>query len=59
MSPERLPEVRYNVLRTSAAEATTLARRVLGVYSAGEVERLLCASRDPWHKLLSAEERAP
>ena len=52
MSPERLPEVRYNVLRISAAEATALARRVLRMYSASEVEQLVCASRDPWHRLL-------
>jgi len=29
MSPERLPEVRYNVSMISADEATTLAHRVL------------------------------
>lgn len=54
MSPERLPEVRYNVSMISAAEATALARRSLCLHSATEVKRLLCESRDPWHELLSA-----
>jgi len=52
MSPERLPEVRYNVSRISADEATALARGVLNVQTASDVERLLSENVDPWHKLL-------
>lgn len=58
MSPERLPEVRYNVSKISAAEATNLARQVLALHSASEVRRLLSEHLDPWHQLLSDEEHA-
>lgn len=57
MSPERLPEVRYNVPRISAGDATALARRVLAMRSASEVERLLSQSVDPWHELLRGRDR--
>ncbi len=52
MSPERLPEVRYNVSRISASDAQALAGRVLAAESAGDVERLLSEHGDPWHELL-------
>jgi phosphotransferase system enzyme I (PtsI) len=57
MSPERLPEVRYNVSHIAAAEADALARRVLAAQSAGEVEQLLAAHVDPWHQLLRGNAR--
>ena len=58
MSPERLPEVRYNVSMISADEATTLARRVLSMHTASDVERLLSENVDPWHRLLCDSDGA-
>lgn len=58
MSPERLPEVRYNVSRVVTKEATTLAHRVLAVQSASEVEQFLSENVDPWHQLLEAGMRS-
>ena len=57
MSPERLPEVRYNVSKISAAEAVSLSRQVLTLHSAREVRQLLSEHLDPWHDLLSEEQR--
>jgi hypothetical protein len=56
MSPERLPEVRYNLSRISAHEATAFAHRVLGMHSASDVKRLLSENVGPWHKLLGDSE---
>lgn len=52
MSPERLPEIRYNVTRISAEECAALARRVLAMTDVAEVERALSENLDPWHRLL-------
>ena len=57
MSPERLPEVRYNVSRISAADAAVLAKRALTLQNAAEVRQLLAKHSDPWHRLLSEENR--
>jgi phosphoenolpyruvate-protein kinase (PTS system EI component) len=59
MSPERLPEVRYNVLKISAAQATALAKRAFTLQSADQVRSLLSEHSDPWHQLLSEEQRQP
>jgi phosphoenolpyruvate-protein phosphotransferase len=57
MSPERLPEVRYNVSCMRADDAAGLARRTLALKTAGEVERCLREQVDPWHQLLRTRER--
>jgi hypothetical protein len=57
MSPERLAEVRYNVLGISAAEARTVAQRALAASSASDVKRLLSEHSDPWHELLRCHGR--
>ena len=57
MSPERLPEVRYNVSRVRADETFELARRALELKSAREVERCLREQVDPWHQLLRQREQ--
>jgi phosphoenolpyruvate-protein phosphotransferase len=57
MSPERLPEVRYNVSRISATQASTLSRRALALPNGSEVKRLLAEHIDPWHQMLSEEQR--
>jgi phosphoenolpyruvate-protein kinase (PTS system EI component) len=56
MSPERLPEVRYNVSRIRARDALTLARRALELKSGGEIERCLREQVDPWHQLVRTRE---
>jgi phosphotransferase system enzyme I (PtsI) len=58
MSPERLPEVRYNVSCMRADEAAALACRALALKTAGEVERCLREHLDPWHQLVCAREEA-
>jgi phosphotransferase system enzyme I (PtsI) len=56
MSPERLPEVRYNVSRIRASDATTLARQALELKSADEIEHFLGDHVDPWHQLVRTRE---
>lgn len=56
MSPERLPEVRYNVSRIRTSDAVALARRALELKSAGEIERCLREHVDPWHQLVRTRE---
>jgi phosphoenolpyruvate-protein kinase (PTS system EI component) len=56
MSPERLPEVRYNVSRIRAGDAATLARRVLALQGAREIERHVREHTDPWHDLVRTRE---
>jgi phosphotransferase system enzyme I (PtsI) len=56
MSPERLPEIHYNVSRISTAEAMALSRRVLAMNSGSKVSRFLSEHIDPWHQLLTAEK---
>jgi phosphoenolpyruvate-protein kinase (PTS system EI component) len=46
-SPERLPEVHYNVSRISAGDAQALARRVLAAESAVEVALLVSEDGNP------------
>jgi hypothetical protein len=52
MSPQRLPEVRYNVSRIRVSDAAALASRTVAVKSAAAVERCLREDLDPWHQLL-------
>lgn len=56
MSPERLPEVRYNVSRIRTSDAAALARRTLALKSADQVERCLREHVDPWHQLVRKRE---
>jgi len=56
MSPERLPEVRYNVSRIHASGAAALARRVLDLKSGDEVARCLDEHGNPWHQMVRARE---
>jgi phosphoenolpyruvate-protein kinase (PTS system EI component) len=56
MSPERLPEVRYNVSHICASDAATLASRALSITRADEVEHYLREHLDPWHRLVQARE---
>jgi phosphotransferase system enzyme I (PtsI) len=55
MSPERLPEVRYNVSNISVDHAAALAKEALTLQSAAEVEKFLVEQGDPWHQLLSQQ----
>lgn len=57
MSPERLPEVRYNVSHIRAGDAAALARRVLELKSADDVEACLHEHADPWHQLVRIREK--
>jgi phosphoenolpyruvate-protein phosphotransferase len=58
MSPERLPEVRYNASCIRADDAAGLAHRILALKTAGEIEHYLREHLDPWHQLVCAREDA-
>ncbi len=56
MSPERIPEVRYNFSRLHAGDAAALAAEVLAARSADAVERILEQGSHPWADLLRRYE---
>lgn len=56
MSPQRIPEVRYNIAHLRAEESGALAQRALSSKSVGEIEALLRENVDPWHRLVRSRE---